>query len=133
MLEEKRNICCDKATLDVILHHIISSNAAGSVFEMCPLDEKTLLQLCPKQVSKDHVCGLLFNLGCIVNYGGAMCVKRDLTTWNNFMSSDNEDFEFTVRGKNRVMCLHIKRILQKTDERLLTEEQLQIIENHRIH
>ena len=107
MLEEK-SYAAAAAILNVMLQDIASTHTVGTKVEIYPLDENQHNQVYPKLVSKDHVNGLLFNLGCLYKYGSSICMKRDMGKWNNYISSHN--YEFTVCGKKRVICLHIKQI-----------------------
>ena len=79
-------------TFDSALQHIASNNTVGIIVEMCLSGEKRCKQLHPKQVFKDHVHSLLLKSLLIVNYSSVMCTNRDMTTWNEFISSDMDDF-----------------------------------------
>ena len=67
-----------------------------------------------------------------MSHRGVMCVKRGIATWSKLNSSGMDDFELTLRGMKRTMCLHTKRNPRSTDARLLTDKQLKLLENHRL-
>ena len=97
MLEEKTHSAAT-ALLNAMLHHVASTHKVGEKIEICPLDENPHSHLFPKACEK-HVNGLLLTLGRIREFQGAMCIKRDMDTWNNKISSHHQKkYEFAAVG-----------------------------------